>query len=199
MDTGAAAAAFSPPIFRPALPSFTWQTPRATFGVLIVRQRRCSLRSSVSLFAALHAPSFLPVRNTRIRSFSPISLREVSLARVYDRNSFTRSSPVAQRNERCFFAWLIRGIKCARGQGISDGDSHLRSFLSLSLSLCLSFFLPLPLCEHRSKRKARKTRLFTLEKNLTTTFTKRLRIYAGLKDETRFNPPALFPSRYSDG
>lgn len=139
MDTGAAAAAFSPPIFRPALPSFTWQTPRATFGVLIVRQRRCSLRSSVSLFAALHAPSFLLVRNTRIRSFSPISLREVSLARVYDRNSFTRSSPVAQRNERCFFAWLIRGIKCARGQGISDGDSHLRSFLSLSISLCLSF------------------------------------------------------------
>lgn len=138
MDTGAAAAAFSPPIFRPALPSFTWQTPRATFGVLIVRQRRCSLRSSVSLFAALHAPSFLPVRNTRIRSFSPISLREVSLARVYDRNSFTRSSPVAQRNERCFFAWLIRGIKCARG--LATGIRIFDPFF-LSLSISLSFFL----------------------------------------------------------
>lgn len=138
MDTGAAAAAFSPPIFRPALPSFTWQTPRATFGVLIVRQRRCSLRSSVSLFAALHAPSFLLVRNTRIRSFSPISLREVSLARVYDRNSFTRSSPVAQRNERCFFAWLIRGIKCARG--LATGIRIFDPFF-LSLSISLSFFL----------------------------------------------------------
>lgn len=154
MDTGAAAAAFSPPIFRPALPSFTWQTPRATFGVLIVRQRRCSLRSSVSLFAALHAPSFLLVRNTRIRSFSPISLREVSLARVYDRNSFTRSSPVAQRNERCFFAWLIRGIKCARGlaTGIRIFDPF---FLSLYLSVFLSFYLCLFASIDRKEKPAK--------------------------------------------
>lgn len=161
--------------------------------------------------AALSAPPSLCLRLSTRRRFFPSGIRAFAhfppspfeksrslarSARVYDRNSFTRSSPVAQRNERCFFAWLIRGIKCARG--LATGIRIFDPFF-LSLYLCLSFFLPLPLCEHRSKRKARKTRLFTLEKNLTTTFTKRLRIYAGLKDETRFNPPALFPSRYSDG
>lgn len=166
---------------------------------------RLSVRGSPRAIVSSRNTRFPPAPpspgHTRIRSFSsarPISLREVSLARVYDRNSFTRSSPVTQRNERCFFAWLIREIKCARGQGISDGDSHLRSFLSLSLCLSFSAFASLRTCEHRSKRKPRKTRLFTLEKNLTTSFTKRLRIYAGLKDETRFNPRALLPSRCSD-
>lgn len=211
MDTGAAAAAFSPPIFRPALPSFTWQTPRATFGVLIVRQRR-SLRSSVSLFAALHAPSFLLGIRASLPLLLPPDTRAFAHFPPPVPSPFEKSrslafmtgthllagSPVTQRNERCFFAWLIREIKCARGQGISDGDSHLRSFLSLSLCLSFSAFASLRTCEHRSKRKPRKTRLFTLEKNLTTSFTKRLRIYAGLKDETRFNPRALLPSRCSD-
>lgn len=159
MDTGAAAAAaFSPPIFRPALPSFTWQTPRATFGVLIVRQRR-SLRSSVSLFAVLHAPSFLlgiraslllllPPDTRAFAHFPPPAPSPFEKSRSLAFMTGTHllaGSPVTQRNERCFFAWLIREIKCARGQGISDGDSHLRSFLSLSLSfflrLCLFAYL----------------------------------------------------------
>lgn len=99
-----------------------------------------------------------------------------------------------------FLPGLSGGSNARGDRGLATGIRIFDPFF-LSLYIFLSVFLslPLPLCEHRSKRKARKTRLFTLEKNLTTTFTKRLRIYAGLKDETRFNPPALFPSRYSDG
>lgn len=137
MDTGAAAAAFSPPIFRPALPSFTWQTPRATFGVLIVRQRRCSLRSSVSLFAALHAPSFLLVRNTRIRSFSPISLREVSLAFM----TGTHLLAVRRLHKGTNVAFLpgLSGGSNARGdRGLATGIRIFDPFF-LSLYLCLSF------------------------------------------------------------
>lgn len=136
---------------------------RASLLLLLLRPRT----HAHSLIFLLHLPSRRLTRS----------------ARVYDRNSFTRSSPVTQRNVAFLPGLSGGGIKCARGQGISDGDSHLRSFL-LSLSLPLPLYL-LPVCEHRSKRKRRKTRLFTLGKNLTTTFTKRLRIYAGLKDETR--------------
>lgn len=103
--------------------------------------------------AALSAPPSLCLRLSTRRRFFPSGIRAFAhfppspfeksrslarSARVYDRNSFTRSSPVAQRNERCFFAWLIRGIKCARG--LATGIRIFDPFF-LSLSISLSFFL----------------------------------------------------------
>ena len=176
MDTGAAA--FSLPIFRPALLSFTWQTPPA-------------LPSESLLFdnAALHLlPAakhrFFPFQNTRLQSlpthfpshvlsttctreraalfllsFSSLLFITHSLSlslvlsrspsaspsssrlarRVYDRNSFTCSLPVTQRNV-AFLSGLPRGIKCARGQGISD---EIRVF---DPSILVAFHF----CAHRS-------------------------------------------------
>lgn len=157
MDTGAAAAtaaaaAFSPPIFRPALPSFTWQTPRATFGVLIVRQRR-SLRSLLSLLrlsativssrSEYAFPFLLPPPNTRaFPHFPPFPLAPspFETTRVYDRNSFTCSSPVTQRNV-AFLPGLSGDQMRAGTAGISDG---IRIFDPFSLSL--SFSCALYLC-----------------------------------------------------
>lgn len=180
MDTGAAAAtaaAFSPPIFRPALPSFTWQTPRATFGVLIVRQRR-SLRSLLSLLrlsativssrSEYAFPFLLPPPNTRaFPHFPPFPLAPspFETTRVYDRNSFTCSSPVTQRNV-AFLPGLSGDQMRAGTAGISDG---IRIFDPFSLSLLLLRSLPLPpLCILASidRKKNAATRLFTVEKKI---------------------------------
>lgn len=156
MDTGAAAAAFSPPIFRPALPSFTWQTPRATFGVLIVRQRR-SLRSSVSLFAALHAPSFLlgiraslplllPPDTRAFAHFPPPAPSPFEKSRSLAFMTGTHLLAVRRLHKGTNVAFLpgLSGRSNARGdRGLATG---IRIFDPFSLSLSVFLSPPLPLC-----------------------------------------------------
>lgn len=152
MDTGAAA--FSPPIFRPALPSFTWQTPRATFGVLIVRQRR-SLLSSVRGHLAIvssrseyalpsSSSSSSAPEHTRIRSFScSISLRDDSLALLAFMTG-THLLAVRRLHKGTLLfclAYQGGGGSNARGdRGLATGIRIFDPFFFLSLCLCHSTF-----------------------------------------------------------
>lgn len=129
--------------------------------------------SSLSVAALRHHRFFsfgirvsLPPPNTRaFPHFPPFPLAPspFETTRVYDRNSFTCSSPITQRNV-AFLPGLSGDQMRAGTAGISDG---IRIFDPFSLLLLRSLPLP-PLCILASidRKKNAATRLFTVEKKI---------------------------------